>query len=213
VTTVFLAGTATDVGKTWWGCATIEHLGADGFAVAARKPAQSFAPGELGETDAELLARATGEDPETVCPRSRWYPVPMAPPMAADALALPGFTIADLVGELAPAPPGAVTFVEGAGGPASPIADDGDNVDLAVAVAPALVVLVAPAELGAINAVRLGAAACAPVVEAGARLVVALNRYDRAGDLHRRNRAWLAGHGLELVTSPAELAARVRRIS
>jgi dethiobiotin synthetase len=213
VTAVFLAGTTTDVGKTWWGCATIARLVADGVAVAARKPAQSFMPDERGGTDAELLARASGEDPAMVCPHHRWFEMPMAPPMAAAVLGLPAFTVADLVGELAPAAPRPLTIVEGAGGPRSPIASDGDNVDLAAAIAPALVALVAPAGLGTINAVRLSAAAFAPVLDAGARLVVALNRYDGRDDLHRRNRAWLGDDGFELVASPPELAAVLRGIS
>jgi dethiobiotin synthetase len=210
VTTVFLAGTATDVGKTWWGCAVIHQLVAAGLTVAARKPAQSFAADELGTTDAELLARASGESPETVCAPDRWYERPMAPPMAADALGRAQFTVTDLVTGLAPSPGGAITFVEGAGGPRSPIAVDGDNVDLARAVAPDLVVLVADAGLGTINAVRLSVAALAPV---GAGVCVALNRYDANDDLHRRNGAWLTADGLAVVTEPAELAARVRRIS
>ena len=130
-----------------------------GVAVAVRKPAQSYAPDELGSTDAELLGRASGEPAETVCPTHRWYPIPMAPPMAADALGSPPFTIADLVGELRTgARPTAITIVEGAGGPRSPLAADGDSVDLAVAIGATVVVLVAAAGLGTINAVRL----CAP---------------------------------------------------
>lgn len=209
MTTVVLTGTATDVGKTWWGRATIEALHTRGVGVAARKPAQSYEAGELGSTDAEILGHASGEPAETVCPRHRWYPMPMAPPMAADALGLPRFTIADLVAELAPSPSAAVTFVEGAGGPRSPLAADGDTVSLARAVNVDVIVLVAPAGLGTINAVRLSAEAFCDLRDAGARLVVALNRYDADEDLHRRNRGWLAQEGFHLVLSPAELAGRL----
>jgi dethiobiotin synthetase len=211
VSTVVVAGTGTEVGKTWWACATLACLRDDGVAVAARKPAQSFSTAELGSTDAELLGAASGEAPDVVCARHRWYEVPMAPPMAADALGRPPFTVADLVADLAPAPARALRFVEGAGGPRSPIAADGDNVDLAAALAPAAVVLVGDAGLGTINAVRLGADAFAGV--AGGRLVVALNRYDAGDDLHRRNRDWLAAAGFVLVTSPADLARWLRGIS
>ncbi len=56
----------------------------------------------------------------------------MAPPMAADMLGLPPFTVAELAREMAQDGVGpASVFVEGAGGPRSPIASDGDNVDLA----------------------------------------------------------------------------------
>ena len=46
--------------------------------------------------------------PTTVCPPHRCYAVPMAPPMAADALGRPVPTIADLLAELRLARPGAV---------------------------------------------------------------------------------------------------------
>jgi dethiobiotin synthetase len=210
VTTVLLTGTETDVGKTWWGRTTLDVLRESGVTVAARKPAQSYSPAELGTTDAELLARASGEPPETVCPPHRWYPVPMAPPMAADALGLPAFTIADLVGELAPGPGGAVTIVEGAGGPRSPLAADGDTVSLGRAIGTDTVVLVAPAGLGAINAVRLAVAALRDGL-AGARCLVVLNRYDAGDDLHRRNHGWLAREGFALVTAPADLASALAR--
>lgn len=210
MTTVMLTGTATEVGKTWWARATIDILRAHGVDVAARKPAQSFSPDELGDTDAEILGRASGEPAAVVCPLHRWYPVPMAPPMAADALGLPPFTIAELVADIAPAPAAELTFVEGAGGPRSPMAIDGDNVTLARAVDADIVVLIAPAGLGTINAVRLSADALGDRRETGAKLVVALNRYDADDDLHRRNHGWLMGDDLHLVLSPAELADALR---
>ena len=108
--------------------------------------------------------------------------------------------------ELAPAPEGAITIVEGAGGPHSPLAGDGDSVTLAVAIGATDVVLVAPAGLGTINAVRLSSSAFPAGGLVDARLVVALNRYDADDDLHRRNHGWLAAAGFTLVTSPAELA-------
>jgi dethiobiotin synthetase len=211
VTTVLITGTGTEVGKTWWSRATLDLLRADGVTVAARKPAQSYAPDELGSTDAELLGRASSEDPETVCPAHRWYAVPMAPPMAADVLGRPRFTIADLAGELAPAPDAAVTLVEGAGGPCSPLAADGDSVSLGRALDVDTVVLVAPAGLGTINAVRLSSAPFTPRVAGSPRLLVALNRYDGDDDLHRRNHGWLAADGFHLVTDPAELAGDLLR--
>src|SRR5206468_3372795 len=84
-----------------------------------------------------------------ICPRSRWYEVAMAPPMAADALDRPSFTIADLLAELSF--PSAVShgLVEAVGGVRSPIAHDGDSVDLARALGPDLVSLVAAAGPGA----------------------------------------------------------------
>ncbi|MCZ7536657.1 MAG: AAA family ATPase [Acidimicrobiia bacterium] len=179
MTLTVVTGTGTEVGKTWFGAATLRAAAAAGAGVAARKPVESFAPGE-GQTDSEALASVTGEDPLRVCPAHRRFPVAMAPPMAAAALGLPAFTIAELAGEVRahlPGPAGAsgglLVLVEGAGGPRSPLADDGDTVDLAGALRPDAVVLVADAGLGTINAVRLCAGALADH-----RLIVALNRFD-----------------------------------
>jgi dethiobiotin synthetase len=115
--------------------------------------------------------------------------------MAAAALRRPGFTIADLAGELAWPEPVDVGVVEGVGGVRSPLADDGDAVDLLGAVGADLVVLVAGAGLGTLNLVRL----CGDVL-AGWPVVVYLNRYDPSDDLHRGNRDWLAAHaGISVV--------------
>jgi dethiobiotin synthetase len=193
---VLIAGTATDIGKTWVGVALLTEARRRGLSVAARKPAQSFAPDSGIDTDADLLARAAGESPGRVCPAWRSYPVPMAPPMAAQALGLAPFTVADLVGELIWPPDVALGLVESVGGVRSPLADDGDTVDLARAVAPDVVVLVADAGLGTINVVRL----CLDVL-AQHRVVVYLNRFDEREDLDRRNRAWLVERlGAAVVT-------------
>lgn len=198
---VVVTGTGTEVGKTWWTAAVVTSLLRTGVAVAARKPAQSFDPGDAGPTDADVLGEASGEAPHVVCPVHRSYPVAMAPPMAADVLGRPPFTIAELAAEVAPAPEAAVVLVEGAGGPHSPLAADGDTVDLGRALGADLVVLVADAGLGTINAVRC----CADALH-GFGLVVALNRFDEHVDLHVRNRAWLADAGFTLFVEPEALA-------
>ena len=215
---VVALGTATEVGKTWVGARVIAELVANGRQVAARKPAQSFAPGE-GPTDAEVLAAATGERPEEVCPRHRSYEVAMAPPMAADALGRPPFTVADLVGELTWPTGVEVGWVETVGGPRSPMASDGDSAALAAALEPDLLVLVADARLGAINAVLLSVAALPaaatafgprrPATAFGPRRpVVVLNR-DDGSDVCRRNRVWLAAEGIDVVAGPHDLASRI----
>ncbi len=202
---VVVAGTATEVGKTFVAAALLVRLAAAGSRVAARKPAQSYAPGDL-RTDADVLAAATDDDPTAVCPRHRWYETPMAPPMAAEALGRPSFTVADLVTELDWPDAVDVGVVETAGGVRSPIAGDGDCASLASALEPDLVVLVADAGLGTINAVRLSAGAVAPLP-----LVVLLNRFDPTEELHERNRRWLAGRdGYDVVTTVAALGERVR---
>ncbi len=207
---VLVCGTGTEVGKTWVAARLLADLRGRGLVVAARKPAQSFdldtSGARLGgATDAEVLGAATGEPPEVVCPASRSYHRAMAPPIAAAALGLPAFRVADLVGELSwPADGADVGLVETAGGVRSPQADDGDVCDLIGAVGPDLVVLVADAGLGTINNIRLSMDALASAPGgADIPVVVVLNRYDGHHEIHRRNRAWLAERdGYRIVTLP-----------
>jgi dethiobiotin synthetase len=206
VTVLFVSGTGTEVGKTWWGAALLRGERAAGRSVAARKPAQSFSPGH-GPTDAEVLGGASGEAATRVCPPHRWYEEPVAPPMAAAVLGRPAFTVADIVHETDVAGDAALVLVEGAGGPCSPLAADGDNIDLAAALGVDAVLLVAGAGLGTINAVRLAAGAFA-VRLPDTPLVVALNRYEGT-PLHAANRAWLRDRdGDEVVVAPEALVGR-----
>lgn len=207
---IVCVGTATEIGKTWAGAATLRALRDDGRRVAARKPAQSFDPTDPHATDAEVLAAATGESPETVCRPDQWLPVPLAPPMAAAALGLPAATLADHVGAIEqswPSPPVDVGWVETVGGPRSPLASDGDGIDLARALRADRLVLVADAALGTLNNVRLCVDALAVLQ---VPVAVFLNRYDPSNDLHVANLAWLRDtDGLEVHTDPAALAARL----
>ncbi len=187
-TLVVLAGTGTEVGKTWAGRRLAAALVEGGLVVAARKPAQSFSPDDP-TTDAAELAAGTGEAPDVVCPEHRWYPVPMAPPMAADALGRDVISVADLAAEVGGSWPGRapdVGLVELAGGLRSPMAHDGDGVDLIDRLAPDLVLLVADAGLGTINSVLLSLDALA-----GHRTAVLLNRFDGEAALHVANLDWL----------------------
>jgi len=173
-----------------------------GVPVVARKPVQSFAPDHVGPTDAEVLGEATGEAPTVVCPAQRWLPRAMAPPMAAEALGAERFTFADLAMQVRQSSPRhAIVLVASVGGVRSPLAADGDTVALVAALQPALVVLVADAELGTINVVRLSVD-----VLRSHRVVVYLNRYDQDRELHVRTHDWLVTReGLEVVTDPEAL--------
>lgn len=209
---LLVVGTGTEVGKTWVSARLLEELREAGVTVAARKPAQSFEPGDDPQgLDAAVLGRASGEPPEIVCPPERCYEVAMAPPMAAEVLGRAPFTTADLVGELRwPDEPVSVGLVESAGGVRSPQAADGDAVRLCELLGPDVVALVADAGLGTINSVRLSVGVLpAPAVP----VVVVLNRYDGAEPLHVRNRQWLADRdGLQVVVMPggdADLVALV----
>jgi dethiobiotin synthetase len=123
--------------------------------------------------------------------------------MAAEELGVPAFDLTDLLSEMS-LPVDGVTFVEGVGGPHSPLARDADTVALTEALDADRVILVAEPTLGVINAVLLAAAPF------GQRPVtVFLNRYDGAHELHERNRRWLQEvSGLDVVVSLEELAAR-----
>lgn len=191
---VVVSGTTTEVGKTWVACRLARALGACGLEVSARKPAQSFAPG-TAITDATLLAAVTGEAEEAVCPRHRSYPLAMAPPMAADALGLESLWLHDILEELA-LPERGVALIEGVGGPRSPLTHDADTVGLADALDAALVVVVAPPGLGAINDVLLSASAFGHH-----SVVVFLNRFDSEDPLHVANRRWLRARVPRLHTA------------
>ncbi|MHB8220861.1 MAG: hypothetical protein ACYDHU_11175 [Acidimicrobiales bacterium] len=257
---VAVVGTGTEVGKTWVASRLVGILAATGHRVWARKPAQSFDPGDdPASTDAAVLAAATGELASAVCPEHRWYPLAMAPPMAAAALGRPSFTLGDLAAEItwphAGPPSGgdhpegsaesvgvvsvgvvsvgvvsvgvvSVGVVETAGGVRSPQADDGDGVALLGLLDPDVVILVADAGLGTIHSVRACLDALAPtgsgvgpsphprgVAATAPPVVVVLNRFDPASDLHVANRDWLERRdGYYVVVTPGEedvLAARV----
>lgn len=202
---IVMAGTGTEIGKTWVGCGLLALARTRGLHVAARKPAQSF---ELNQsTDAEQLAVATGESPHVICPAHRWYAVPMAPPMAADALGRERLTVSDLVSEIRWPDGVDLGCVEIAGGLRSPIAHDADNVQLIERLAPDAVALVADAGLGTINSVRLSLAALSDV-----RVHVFLNRFDPTNDLHGRNRSWLVDeYKLDVSVAIEELLDRISR--
>ena len=182
---VVIVGTGTEIGKTWFAVRLIEAARASGLQVAARKPAQSYSAGDT-VTDADLLAEASGEDADCVCPKHRWYPVAMAPPMAADSLGREKIQLDGLIAELRWSSDTELAIVETAGGLCSPMAHDGDNLALIHRLQPACVILVADAGLGTLNAVRLCLNALGNI-----RPHVFLNRFNSSNELHVRNREWL----------------------
>lgn len=182
---IVVVGTHTEVGKTWVSRQLLAQARNQGLRVAARKPVQSFSPGDEA-TDALLLAAATGEASDCVCPPHRSYPLAMAPPMAADLLERPRILLNDLLTEIVWPADVDLGLVETVGGVRSPLAHDGDSLDLLRRLRPDTVLLVADAGLGTINAVRLALQSLAPTPA-----VVFLNRFDDSNPLHRLNLQWL----------------------
>lgn len=194
-------------GSTGHGDSTPTSTNAGRVTVSVRKPLQSQDPASAEPTDAEVLAAASGESPETVCAPDRSFAAAMAPPMAADLLGLNIPTTADLIGGLGWAEGTQVGIVETVGGVRSPLGADGDSRDLVFALGADVTVLVADAELGVIDAVRKSADSLAPITP-----LVFLNRFDPHDDLHRRNRAWLTERdGLDVLVHAHELADRLRK--
>jgi len=201
---ICIVGTHTEVGKTWCGVQLLNHARRSGLRVAARKPVQSFDNSHMN-TDAAELARASGEQPNDVCPPHRSYAVALAPPMAADVLRRPAIAMEQLIAEIRW--PEHIDFglVETAGGLRSPIAHDGDCVDLVQRLSPDAIVLVADAGLGTLNATRLSLACLSP-----ATATVFLNRYEPHSELHQLNRKWLTEHyGLRVTVSIDALFAQL----
>jgi dethiobiotin synthetase len=157
-----------------------------------------------------VLADASGEAAEMVCPPHRTYGRAMAPPMAAAHLGRPPIVLGDLVSETTwPEERVDVGLVETAGGVRSPMAVDGDAVALCAALEPDLVMVVADAGLGTLNAVRLSVAALGSSV--GSAPLVVLNRFDGQVEVHRANLRWLRQvDGFCVLAVPGDEAELVR---
>lgn len=202
---VFVAGTGTEVGKTWAAAGLARLLKDRGLIVAACKPVQSYDPDTDGPTDAAVLAAATEQSPDAVCPPACSYPVPLAPPMAARKLRRACPTLDEIASRCRFAATVDVGLVEGVGGLYSPIASDGHNLDLIERIQPDLVVVVASADLGGIHDTM----ACTLPLSAFRRAVFC-NRFDPRTEIHGLNVGWLRDTGLEVATSLAELTEVVR---
>jgi len=206
---VVVAGTGTEVGKTFVSAAIALEFTTQRRPVVVRKSAQSFEPDDT-TTDADILGAATSEDAEVICPPHRWYPIPMAPPMAATALGRDPFTVIDLANEVNASWPEGDTaadigLVETAGGAWSPQASDGLHAgDFADALDADGVLLVADAGLGVINGVRGAIAAFGHA----RTVIVMLNRFNDNDGLHVANRDWLIHNDhLTVVVDVSEAAS------
>jgi dethiobiotin synthetase len=197
-------GTNTDVGKTWVAAQLLATLKLRGARVAARKPVQSYGPDDIN-TDAARLAGASGEDVADICPAHRCYPLAMAPPMAARILGRGPVLMQEIVAEVHWPAGIDIGFVETVGGARSPLACDGDSMELLRRLHVDQLLLVADAGLGTINSVRLTLAAVGTLPT-----LVYLNRFDASNELHELNRRWLIEQDqLSVITDVHSLAVAI----
>ncbi len=153
---VFITGTSTEVGKTFVGTALARALTQRNIKVIPRKPIESGCTkhnGELIPQDAVALKEAADYPGllSDVCPY-RFEP-PISPVRAAH-LANKILTTEQLVNICLQGSEEGFVLVEGAGGFYSPLAENGLNADLAVALQ-LPVLLVADDKLGTLSQVLL----------------------------------------------------------
>lgn len=153
---VFITGTSTDVGKTFIGVGVARALSQRDIKVIPRKPIESGCTrsgDELIPQDASALKQAADYQGHLseVCPY-RFEP-PISPVRAAH-LADKILTTEQLVSTCLEGSEQGFVLVEGAGGFYSPLAENGLNADLAVALQ-LPVLLVADDKLGVISHVLL----------------------------------------------------------
>jgi len=156
VAVVFVAGSHTDVGKTYVACALIMAARARGLMVEALKPVVSgFDPADWAHSDPGRLLTALGEPhaEQALQAMSPWrYRAPLAPPMAAmlEGRRTSLLEVAEFCHDRMAASRADLLVIEGVGGVMSPLADDATGLDLVTALG-APVVLVGGSYLGAIS--------------------------------------------------------------
>ncbi len=156
MTAIFIAGSHTDVGKTYVSAALIRAARRAGLKVRALKPVVSgFDETDWAQSDPGRLLAALSAAPEAaaLAAMSPWrYAAPQSPPLAAK-LEAKAIVLADVAAwcRARMAEPGAdLTVIEGVGGLMSPLTERETGLDLMTALAiPA--VLVTGSYLGAIS--------------------------------------------------------------
>jgi dethiobiotin synthetase len=149
---VVVLGTGTNVGKTYVTACIARDLSRLTSVLAVKPIESGVVPGEAG--DAGAIASAAGHDPKL----SPWRLArAVSPHLAAreQAVTLEPTQIAAWVKHQEQGVGADVTLVETAGGAFSPLARGVTNVDLALALDPALWLLVAPDSLGVLHDVTV----------------------------------------------------------
>ncbi len=189
---VFITGTSTHVGKTHTAVLLAKQLTMQGVVVIPRKPVESgciMEGDELIPQDAMALKQAAGYEGSLseICPY-RFQPA--ISPVRAAQLVNKVVTTEQLVNICQHGSEQGFVIVEGAGGFYSPLAKDGLNADLAMALQ-LPVLLVANDELGCLNQVLLNAEA---IKLRGLMLAgVVLNSVEESHNEHMDNAADLRG--------------------
>lgn len=147
---VFITGTDTGVGKTWFSQKFIQALCAKGIDVVPRKPVESGWVDDVQQTDAGKLAQAAGKESQldTICPNRFEDPVS---PVRAAQLKNKRITLENLKEQcFYGIKKDQFLLLEGAGGFYSPLCSDGLNADLAETLGFPVILVVAD-KLGCIN--------------------------------------------------------------
>ena len=172
---IFVTGTDTDVGKTWFGCQLIEYLQQQKIDIAPRKPVESGWSDDITQTDAWKLATASKKQHQLdiICPNR--FKAPVSPVRAA-RLERHELSLMQLKRQcLATLKPKQLLYIEGAGGFYSPLCENGLNADLCQMLE-LPVILVAEDKLGCINQVLLSVEA---IKQRGLTLIgIVLNQRD-----------------------------------
>jgi dethiobiotin synthetase len=145
---IVVIGTGTDVGKTYVTAAVARGLAQQGSVLALKPIESGVEPGVDG--DAGTIAKAAGH----AAALSPWrFRRPLSPHLVAreNGIALDVAAIARWVVEQEQQQPSARSLVELAGGAFTPLAPGITNVDLALALEPAIWLLVAPDALGVLH--------------------------------------------------------------
>ena len=153
---LFITGTDTGVGKTWFTCTLLKLLRQKNIPIAVNKPIESgclIQNNVCFPQDAEQLrlASQTTQSIQDICP----YPLKAAlAPDRAASMEGKQISIQDLVNVCQKNPQHFLRVIEGAGGFYSPLTHDGLNADLAKQLQ-LPIILVASDRLGCINHILL----------------------------------------------------------
>jgi len=194
---IFITGTDTGVGKTFFACGLAALLRRRGYRVGVMKPAETGCPeidGQLVPEDAARLkeASACGEPLEKICPYP--LPEPLAPSIAAERAGVIISIDRLLAVYQAISAQHDLTLVEGAGGLMVPLLPSYSYADF-IRVLKLPAVAVAANRLGAVNhlLLTLEHASCKGLRVLGYALNRLTNESSLAAETNREVLAYLTG--------------------